>query len=48
MPLANGWLTVEACLALPKPDTSWMTNPMRPEDVVAWMTRPALAKDTPE
>ena len=47
MPLANGWLTVEACLALPKPDTSWMTNPMRPEDVVAWMTRPAVAKDSP-
>ena len=37
MKLGTRWLTVEECLALPKPDTSWMTNPLRPEDVVAWM-----------
>ena len=34
--LRTGWLTVEQCLALPLPDTSWMTNPMRREDVLAW------------
>jgi len=38
--LRTGWLTVEQCLALPLPDTSWMTKPMRREDVLAW-TRPA-------
>jgi hypothetical protein len=37
--LRTGWLTVEQCLALPLPDTSWMTKPMRREDVLAW-TRP--------
>ena len=37
--LRSGWLTVEQCLALPVPDTSWMTNPMRREDVLAW-TKP--------
>jgi hypothetical protein len=34
--LRTGWLTVEQCLALPLPDTSWMTRPMRREDVLAW------------
>jgi hypothetical protein len=34
--LRTGWLTVEQCLALPLPDTSWMTRPMRREDVIAW------------
>ena len=34
--LRTGWLTVEQCLALPLPDTSWMTNPIRREDVLAW------------
>jgi hypothetical protein len=38
LPLGGRWKTVEECLALPKPDTSWMTDPMRPEDAVAWMT----------
>lgn len=38
MKLGPRWLTVDECLALPRPDTSWMTNPLRPEDVVAWMT----------
>jgi len=42
MALTKRWLTVEECLALPKPDTSWMTEPLRPEDVVAWMTPPAV------
>ena len=40
--LRSGWLTVEQCLSLPLPDTSWMTKPMRREDVLAWTapTRP--------
>jgi hypothetical protein len=38
--LRTGWLTVEQCLALPLPDTSWMTKPMRREDVLAWTGRP--------
>jgi len=37
MTLGARWLTVKECLAMPRPDTSWMTNPLRPEDVVAWM-----------
>jgi hypothetical protein len=40
MYLRSGWLTVEQCLALPQPDTSWMTKPMRRADVLAW-TKPA-------
>ena len=36
--LRSGWLTVEQCLSLPLPDTSWMTKPMRREDVLAWTT----------
>jgi hypothetical protein len=39
--LRSGWLTVEQCLALPVPDTSWMTNPMRREDVLAWTKQTA-------
>jgi hypothetical protein len=40
--LRTGWLTVEQCLALPLPDTSWMTKPMSRDDVLAWTkpTRP--------
>ena len=38
--LRSGWLTVEQCLALPLPDTSWMTRPMTRDDVLAW-TKPA-------
>jgi len=38
--LRTGWLTVEQCLALPVPDTSWMTKPMRREDVLAWTRNP--------
>jgi hypothetical protein len=40
MPLSGRWKTVEECLALPLPDTSWMKEPMRREDVLAWMTPP--------
>ena len=38
--LRSGWLTVEQCLALPVPDTSWMTKPMSREDVLAWTKSP--------
>lgn len=30
-------LTVEQCLELPLPDTSWMTDPISREDNIAWM-----------
>lgn len=33
-----GLLTVEECLALPLPDTSWMTKPISREETVAWWT----------
>jgi hypothetical protein len=36
MYLRSGWLTVEQCLAIPLPDTSWMTRPMSRGDVLAW------------
>ena len=36
MSLAGGWLTVEQCLKLPEPDTSWMDQPLRREDLLAW------------
>jgi hypothetical protein len=34
--LTAGWLTVEQCLALPEPDTSWMDQPLRRADLLAW------------
>ena len=34
--LAGGWLTVEQCLQLPEPDTSWMDQPLRRSDLLAW------------
>lgn len=37
--LRNGWLTVEQCLALPEPDTSWMDTPLTRADLVGWATR---------
>jgi hypothetical protein len=43
MYLRTGWLTVEQCLALPLPDTSWMTRPIAREDVLKW-TKPAGAR----
>jgi hypothetical protein len=39
MYLRSGWLTVEQCLALPLPDTNWMTRPMSRGDVLAWTKR---------
>jgi hypothetical protein len=39
LPLTHGWLTVEQCLSLPLPDTSWMSDPVRRESVVEWMDR---------
>ena len=32
----RGPLTVEECLAIPLPDTSWMDNPKSREDVLQW------------
>jgi hypothetical protein len=31
------WLTVEECLALPVPDTSWMTEPRPREAYYSWI-----------
>jgi hypothetical protein len=31
------FLTVEECLALPLPDTSWMDKPIEREDVISWI-----------
>ena len=36
MPLPNGWLTVSEAMKLPEPDTSWMSNPMKRRDFIAW------------
>jgi RNase_H superfamily len=36
MPLPSGWLTVQAALKLPEPDTSWMTSPLKRQDFMAW------------
>ena len=35
--LPNGWLTVREANALPKPDTSWMTNPLDREKMLRWL-----------
>jgi hypothetical protein len=43
MPLPAGWLSVDECLGLPRPDTSWMTAPIRREDVLQWMTNAGSA-----
>jgi hypothetical protein len=37
MPLPNGWLTVEQAMQLPKPDTSWMKNPIKRESLTKWL-----------
>ena len=39
MPLKRGWLTVEAALRLPLPDTSWMSDPPSRHDFTAWLQR---------
>lgn len=36
IPLPDGWLDVKACLTLPEPDTSWMTNPPTRRQFTAW------------
>ena len=36
MPLSDGWLTVQECLDLPLPDTSWMSDPPTREDFFSW------------
>lgn len=38
----RGLLTVRECLALPRPDTSWMTTPMRREDFYSWIPEDLL------
>lgn len=37
MALPGGWLTVEGALRLPEPDTSWMSNPLRRDQLAAWL-----------
>ena len=37
MPLSRGWLSVEAALRLPLPDTSWMSDPPSRGDFTAWL-----------
>jgi hypothetical protein len=37
MPLPKGWLTVREALGLPEPDTSWMSNPLKRRDFMAWL-----------
>lgn len=37
MDLGRGWLTVRECLALPEPDTSWMSDPVTRRSFTSWM-----------
>ena len=37
MPLPKGWLTIREALALPEPDTSWMSQPLKRRDFMCWM-----------
>jgi hypothetical protein len=37
MALPSGWLTVRKALALPEPDTSWMSNPWPRSKFTGWM-----------
>jgi hypothetical protein len=37
MYIGNDWKTVTECNLIPKPDTSWMTNPMTRESFYAWI-----------
>jgi hypothetical protein len=39
MILPDGWLPVSAALKLPKPDTSWMSNPWPRTKFTGWMRR---------
>jgi hypothetical protein len=38
MPLAKGWLTVDAASRLPLPDMSWMSNPPKRSDFMSWLS----------
>ena len=37
MPLERGWKSVREALALPLPDTSWMSNPPARGDFLSWL-----------
>lgn len=37
MPLPKGWLSVAEARMLPLPDTSWMTNPVKREQLTEWI-----------
>lgn len=37
MPLLRGWLSVEAAMRLPLPDTSWMSDPPSRSDFTSWL-----------
>jgi len=37
--LDSNWLTVNEALKLPEPDQSWMNNPKKREDFLAWMKK---------
>ncbi len=37
MKLHSGWLTVDAAMRLPEPDTSWMDNPMSRTRFTEWL-----------
>jgi hypothetical protein len=41
MNLEKGWLTVRQCLALPEPDTSWMSDPVTRNRFTSWLDVPA-------
>lgn len=34
----DGWLTVKQAKELPEPDTNWMTNPLKREDLLEWLS----------
>lgn len=37
MPLGQGWYSVRQALQIPRPDTSWMTDPPTREEFTAWL-----------
>lgn len=39
MPLQKGWLPVDQAMRLPRPDTSWMSNPTSRECYFDWFTQ---------
>lgn len=41
MSLPNGWLTVQQCLMVPEPDTSWMRDPVTRKRFTSWLELPA-------